>query len=134
MHAQISVQEQVTRMSRSLSVSKHSRGSAIAVNQVEIEPEQLIQVDDRAELIKSFANADNDASFSFANMWFSVEVGSIIDKVKGTTKTKEIIKGVNGHVKAGEVLAIMGPSGAGKTTLLNMLTLEATTGTATGSR
>ena len=33
----------------------------------------------------------------------------------------EILKGVNLHIKKGEVIAIVGPSGAGKTTLLQIL-------------
>ena len=36
-------------------------------------------------------------------------------------ETKEILKGVTGIAKAGEVTAIMGASGAGKTTLLNII-------------
>jgi len=36
-------------------------------------------------------------------------------------------------VRAGHVLAVLGPSGAGKTTLLSMLTLERGPGTARGS-
>ena len=42
----------------------------------------------------------------------------------GSTQPKRLLKGITAEVKAGHVLAILGPSGAGKTTLLNMLTLE----------
>ena len=42
----------------------------------------------------------------------------------GSNKAKRLLNNVTAEVKAGSVLAILGPSGAGKTTLLNMLTLE----------
>lgn len=49
---------------------------------------------------------------------------SPLDKIKGSTQGKDLLKGITAHVSSGHVLAILGPSGAGKTTMLNMLTLE----------
>jgi ABC-type glutathione transport system ATPase component len=40
---------------------------------------------------------------------------------KKTVEPQTILNGVNGRVKGGECLAILGSSGAGKTTLLNYL-------------
>ncbi|XP_058815065.1 ATP-binding cassette sub-family G member 1 isoform X2 [Topomyia yanbarensis] len=45
----------------------------------------------------------------------------ITDHVISRQKSKEILHGLNGSFKAGEITAIMGPSGAGKSTLLNIL-------------
>ena len=36
-----------------------------------------------------------------------------------------MLQGVTGHVRSGEVTAVMGPSGAGKTTFLNTLSGKA---------
>ncbi|KAH8381029.1 hypothetical protein KR200_008888 [Drosophila serrata] len=42
--------------------------------------------------------------------------------------TKEILHGLNGNFRAGELTAIMGPSGAGKSTLLNVMSGFCSTG------
>ena len=45
--------------------------------------------------------------------------------VQGENKGKVVLEGVTGHVRSGEVTAVMGPSGAGKTTFLNTLSGKA---------
>ncbi|XP_004349233.2 ATP-binding cassette transporter [Capsaspora owczarzaki ATCC 30864] len=47
--------------------------------------------------------------------------------------TKTLLTDINGYVKPGMLVALMGPSGAGKTTLLDVLADRKTGGTATGS-
>ena len=44
-----------------------------------------------------------------------------ISKIKASTGGKDILKGLNLEIKAGEVHAIMGPNGSGKSTLANVL-------------
>ena len=44
-----------------------------------------------------------------------------IDNLSGVVDNKKILNGLNLHIKAGEVHAIMGPNGSGKSTLANVL-------------
>jgi Fe-S cluster assembly ATP-binding protein len=44
-----------------------------------------------------------------------------IDNLSAEVENKKILNGLNLHIKAGEVHAIMGPNGSGKSTLANVL-------------
>src|SRR5208283_362599 len=46
----------------------------------------------------------------------------IIKDLKASINQKEILKGINLEVNAGEVHAIMGPNGSGKSTLASVIT------------
>lgn len=69
-----------------------------------------------------------EVDLSFRNIRYSVREWNIR---KFKPEAKEILHGVSGDFKAGELTAIMGPSGAGKSTLLNVLagfTVQGVTG------
>ena len=46
---------------------------------------------------------------------------TLIDDLHASVEGKEILKGINLQVKAGEVHAIMGPNGSGKSTLSSVI-------------
>ncbi|KAF7385485.1 hypothetical protein HZH68_013915 [Vespula germanica] len=53
-----------------------------------------------------------------------IEFSNVVYEIQNGFRSpkKQILKGINGYFKSGEMTAIMGPSGAGKSTLLNILT------------
>jgi ABC-type glutathione transport system ATPase component len=64
-------------------------------------------------------------ALSWSDIKYSVPVGK-------KQPEKQLLKGMDGIARPGEVLAIMGGSGAGKTTLLNVLAGRIGMGTLTG--
>ncbi len=71
------------------------------------------------EFLESEELADeSDKTLSLQEVKGNVEFE---DVVFGYNKNKTIIKGFSASVKAGEKVAIVGPTGAGKTTLVNLL-------------
>ncbi|KAG8217094.1 hypothetical protein J3R82DRAFT_5121 [Butyriboletus roseoflavus] len=53
--------------------------------------------------------------------------------IRSSKGDKTILDSINGHVAAGELMAIFGPSGAGKTTLVELIAGKAKSGLFTGS-
>ena len=64
------------------------------------------------EIVKNAASP-TDASEIELSAGFDIEFRNLKFSVPG----KEILKGINGHCKAGRILAILGQSGAGKSTV-----------------
>merc|ERR1719223_921788 len=58
------------------------------------------------------------ASLTFRDLSFSVQLP--------TGEQKPILEPCSGHLKPGQLVALMGPSGCGKSTLLDMLAMKKT--------
>lgn len=81
-------------------------------------------VEEVDSLDESFLKSDNAAALSFENITYNVS----------SSKTDEnILKGISGIIKPGQMMALLGGSGAGKTTLLDILAMKRKTGQVTGS-
>ncbi|KJE94352.1 ABC transporter [Capsaspora owczarzaki ATCC 30864] len=69
------------------------------------------------------------AFMEFSDLKYDVQAKDENNKVF----TKTLLQDINGYVKPGTLVALMGPSGAGKTTLLDVLADRKTSGQTTGS-
>ncbi|KAH8404774.1 hypothetical protein KR222_001227 [Zaprionus bogoriensis] len=73
---------------------------------------------------ENFSQCD-PVDIEFSDVRYRVRKFSILER---KFVTKEILHGLNGNFRSGELTAIMGPSGAGKSTLLNVMSGFCTTG------
>ena len=65
--------------------------------------------------VKNSGNRNSQVDFKIQNLQYDLKLSLF------NNTTKRIVNGINGHIKASKMTAIIGPSGAGKTTFLNLL-------------
>ncbi|XP_063235826.1 ATP-binding cassette sub-family G member 1-like [Bacillus rossius redtenbacheri] len=100
--------------------------AASSTETVEAAPEQLLEADRTRRQLLLHQNNNTAPSFprrgavdlEFRQVTYSARVFS---KQKLRIERKQILTGLSGEFRAGELTAIMGPSGAGKSSLLNIL-------------
>ncbi|KAK6166710.1 hypothetical protein SNE40_023343 [Patella caerulea] len=81
--------------------------------------------DDQRVFSNSMSDQIKPINLSWQNVNCSVEIPvgkGCCRRGSGATETRYVLRDVNGLVKPGTLLAIMGASGAGKSTLMNVLT------------
>ncbi|XP_017046239.1 ATP-binding cassette sub-family G member 4 [Drosophila ficusphila] len=79
-----------------------------------------LELPDHSEDFRSANGLKYLPSWPAVNLQFAELSYEVPDRTN-VSKTKAILRGVNGEFHSHELTAIMGPSGAGKTTLLNLL-------------
>ncbi|RWS21895.1 ABC transporter sub-family G-like protein 1, partial [Leptotrombidium deliense] len=77
--------------------------------------------------MNSMENDESDFEIIWQQVKFKVRnsiftrLGKRIQGLKGVPKKLTILHGINGNIRSGELMALMGPSGAGKTTLMESI-------------
>ena len=91
----------------------------------EIAQASIIVVDSNNELLSPKNLSENGISISFKDLKYVVKIQET-NKINNRMEMvdREILKGITGIAKPGEICAIMGQSGAGKTSLLNILSCQ----------
>jgi len=110
------------------------RTSTIAGRQIQVGEKKEIDLKDSAEEGKSSQSTNkteletHPITLTFKDLSYSVPIKrkriKHVKKPKGPPIKREILRGVTGICRPGELTAIMGASGAGKTTLLNLLSVR----------
>ena len=76
--------------------------------------ERVFEILDEAKEVADIANAKAKSKFSGDVAFEQVEFGY--------EENKPVLRGIDFHAKAGETVAIVGPTGSGKTTIIQLLT------------
>lgn len=75
--------------------------------------------------------AEENLGITWTNLYYHVQnskLSQMWSKVAGSNKSEYavILRGASGHVKSGQMMAVMGASGSGKSILMGMLLINTT--------